>query len=197
MPSLVNTSPLPASPTSLYFRTLEGRALLVVAGSALVALCAHLSVPLPFTPVPLTLQTFAVLLIGFLLGPVMGFVTLAAYLMEGLCGLPVFSPHGVGGAAQLLGPTGGYLLSYPVVAAIAGLVVRMPGLRRVPFVAYTLAGTAATLLLFLCGAGWLMALTGISPAAAWTAAIAPFLPGEVVKIVAAAGISRALHTHRI
>jgi biotin transport system substrate-specific component len=196
MPSLVSSTSL-ASPTRLYFQSVSGRVFLALAASGLVALSAHVSVPLGFTPVPLTLQTFAVLLIGFLLGPTLGFFSLMAYLVEGLCGLPVFSPHGVGGAAQLLGPTGGYLLAYPLMATYAGFLAKAPGLRRMPFVAYTVAGTAATVLLFACGAGWIMSITHISLAAAWTVAIAPFLPGEVVKIAAAAGISRALYRHRI
>ena len=78
-----------------------------IAGSLLVAICAHVSVPLLFTPVPLTLQTFAVLLLGLTLGPATAFAALALYLVQGAAGLPVFSPHGPGGILQLMGPTGG------------------------------------------------------------------------------------------
>jgi len=197
MQSLANTNHFPTA-AGVYFKTLEGRAVLALAGTGLMALCAHVSVPLLFTPVPLTLQTFAVLLIGFLLGPVMGFFSLLAYLMEGASGLPVFSPHGgPGGIAELMGPTGGYLLAYPFMAAVAGFVSRALPLRHVPFIAYTTAGVVASALLFAAGAGWLMALTHIGPGTAWTAAIAPFLPGEVIKICAAAGISRAVYRHPI
>ena len=86
--------------------------------SALVAVAAHVSIPLWFTPVPITLQPFAVLLLGLLLGPRLAFATMAAYLAEGAAGLPVFTPSALGGVAHLLGPTGGYLLSYPVVAPL-------------------------------------------------------------------------------
>jgi biotin transport system substrate-specific component len=189
MPSLVNTNSFPA--TRAYFRTLEGRAILAVSATALVALCAHLSVPLPFTPVPVTLQTFAVLLIGFLLGPTMGALALTAYLVEGACGLPVFSPHTGVGVATLFGPTGGYLLAYPFAAAIAGSLSN--ALRRSPIVGYAVGGTVAIAFVLLSGTGYLMALTHMSLHAAWIAAVAPFLPGEVVKICAAAGISRALY----
>src|SRR6202789_3468836 len=97
---------------------------IVLAGSALVAICAHLAVPLWFTPVPVTLQPFAVLLLGLLLGPRTAFAATVAYLAEGAAGLPVFTPHGLGGIAQLLGPTGGYLLSYPLVAPMVSWLWR-------------------------------------------------------------------------
>jgi biotin transport system substrate-specific component len=81
---------------------------LVVGGSLLVALCAHITIPLPGTPVPLKVQNFGVLLVGLLLGSRRGFAALALYLAEGAMGMPVFSPTGPGGIAQLLGPTGGF-----------------------------------------------------------------------------------------
>src|ERR1700748_2921876 len=96
----------------------------VVAGSALVALCAHISVPLFFTPVPMTLQPFAVLLLGLLLDPAVAFSALALYLVEGASGLPVFTPQGPGGLLQLMGPTGGYLMSYPFVAGLVSFLYR-------------------------------------------------------------------------
>src|ERR1700741_1445220 len=96
----------------------------IVAGSALVAICAHVSVPLFFTPVPMTLQPFAVLLLGLLLDPAAAFAALALYLVEGASGLPVFTPQGPGGLLQLMGPTGGYLMSYPFVAAVVSFVYR-------------------------------------------------------------------------
>src|SRR5437868_10895050 len=96
----------------------------VVAGASLfVALCARLTLPLPFTPVPLTLQNFGVLLVGLMLGSRRGFAVLALYLAEGAAGLPVFNPTGPGGIAQLLGPTGGFLMVYPLVAGLAGWIM--------------------------------------------------------------------------
>src|SRR6266704_2329663 len=84
------------------------QAALVVGASFFVALCAHLTLPLPFTPVPLTLQNFGVLVVGLTLGSRRGFAALALYLVEGAVGMPVFNPAGLGGVAQLLGPTGGF-----------------------------------------------------------------------------------------
>src|SRR5262245_23962578 len=93
---------------------------LVVGASLFVALCARVTIPLPLTPVPLTLQNFGVLLVALLLGSRRGFAALALYLIEGAAGLPVFNPTGPGGIAQLLGPTGGFLMAYPFVAFAAG-----------------------------------------------------------------------------
>src|SRR5713101_3840331 len=93
---------------------------LVVGGSLLVALCARITIPIPGTPVPLTVQNFGVLLVGLLLGSRRGFAALALYLAEGAMGMPVFSPGGAGGIAQLFGATGGFLLAYPFVAWLAG-----------------------------------------------------------------------------
>src|SRR6202142_1458332 len=99
-----------------------GQAAIVIGASLFVALCARVTLPLPFTPVPLSLQNFGVLLVGLSLGSRRGFAALALYLAEGLMGMPVFSPTGPGGIAQLLGPTGGFLLAYPFVAGIAGWI---------------------------------------------------------------------------
>lgn len=174
-----------------FTQSLPGRAVLVVAATALVAACAHISFPLPFTPVPLTLQTFAVILVGLALGPVAGFSALALYLVEGAAGLPVFSPQGPGGIAQLLGPTGGYLFSYPLAAAAAGWAVRaLPQLSR--FTRAAIAGLAATVIIFALGAGWMAYFGHLTTLAVWTLAVVPFMPGEAVKVAAASGIYSAL-----
>ena len=93
-------------------------AAVVLGGNALLALCAHLALPLWFTPVPLTVQPFAVLLLGLLLTPRMAATTLCAYLAEGAMGLPVFAPAPTSGLVHLLGPTGGYLMAYPIAAIV-------------------------------------------------------------------------------
>src|SRR5437588_11337188 len=97
-------------------------AALVIGGSLLMAVCAPISIPLWFTPVPITLQTFGVMFLALSLGGWRASAALVLYLLEGISGLPVFSPHGPGGMAQLLGPTGGYLISYPFAALAAGLI---------------------------------------------------------------------------
>ena len=161
----------------------------VVLGTALVALCAHIAVPLGFTPVPVTMQTFAVLLLGLAFGPGAAFACLTLYLLEGVAGLPVFSPQGPGGIAQLLGPSGGYLLSYPFAAALASRLYRR-GQRRFPMA--LLSSGLAGLLILVTGATWLGILTHANLAPLFYQSIAPFLPGDVMKVVAAAGCATLL-----
>jgi biotin transport system substrate-specific component len=176
--------------------SLSGKVILALAASAFVAICAHISVPLPFTPVPLTLQNFAVILVGMLLGPVGGFSAMVLYLAEGAMGLPVFTPHSAGGIAHLLGPNAGYLFSYPLAAATAGWVVRAMQHATSRFRGGLVAATVASLPIFILGAGWLAHLLHLSASATWTMAVAPFLPGEVVKVMAAAGIFSSLQRWR-
>jgi biotin transport system substrate-specific component len=183
---------LPESRADSFRETVAGKGTILVAATAFVAICAHIYVPLPFTLVPLTLQTFAVLLVGMLLGPTAGFSALALYLAEGAMGLPVFSPHGPGGLLQLYGPVGGYLLSYPFAAGLAGGIVRMLRGKGSQMTAGIIAGSAASLLIYAIGAGWMTMQLHLTVASAWYMGIAPFLPGDAVKIIAAAGLFKAL-----
>jgi biotin transport system substrate-specific component len=155
----------------------------VVLGSALVAICAHIAVPLGFTPIPVTMQTFAVLLLALLLAPGAAFACLALYLLEGALGLPVFSPHGPGGMVQLLGPTGGYLLSYPFAAALASWLYRR-GPRS--FVSALAGAGLASILILAAGAAWLGLLTHVKLSVVFAQSVAPFLPCDAIKVLAAA-----------
>ncbi len=175
-----------------YAANIHGTLLIGLAATTVVAAAAHVAIPLPFTPVPLTLQPLAVLGVGLALGPVAGFLTMLAYLAEGAMGLPVFSPTGLGGLAQLVGPTGGFLMAYPLVAAVVGGITRGLTSRTPRFVAVFVAGNLAMALLFLSGAGWFMFYTHHSLYATWIGAVAPFLPGELVKVVIAAGVYSTL-----
>jgi biotin transport system substrate-specific component len=159
---------------------------IVLAGSALVAVCAHVSIPLWFTQVPVTLQPFAVLVLGLLLGPRLAFATMVAYLVEGAAGLPVFTPLGPGGLLQLFGPTGGYLLSYPVVAPMVSSLWRR-GNRS--FSRGLLVAGAGSLVTLAMGAVWLGILTHAAPLLVLNHAVLPFLPGDALKVCAAAGIA--------
>jgi biotin transport system substrate-specific component len=176
--------------------SLSGKVIFTVAASAFVALCAHISLPLPFTPVPLTLQNFAVILVGMLLGPVAGFSAMVLYLAEGAIGLPVFTPHSIGGVAHLLGPNAGYLFSYPLAAATAGWVVRAMKRVTTGFRAGLVAATVASAPIFVLGPVWLAHLLHTTAGATWTMAVAPFLPGEIVKITTAAGIFSSIQRWR-
>lgn len=175
-----------SSPRSLA-GSVTGRIVLVVGATIFVALCARVSVPLPFTPVPLTLQNFAVLLVGLALGPAAGFAAMVLYLAEGAAGLPVFNPHGPGGLLQMFGPTGGFLFAYPFAAAAAGWAVRSLRLES-RYARAAIGCILATIVIFACGTTWFAKTLHFGAPAVWQMAIAPFLPGEIVKIAAAAGI---------
>jgi len=161
------------------------QASLVVGASLFVALCAHVTLPLPFTPVPLTMQNFGVLMVGLALGGRRGFAALAVYLAEGLAGLPVFSPTGPGGLAQLLGPTGGFLMVYPLVAGLAGWIMER---GRSSFARAATAGLAGEAVLFAGGLIWLTALTH-SFAQAVRFGLYWFIFAEVIKVMSAAALA--------
>ena len=158
---------------------------IVIGASLLVAVCARVSVLLPFTPVPLTLQNFGVLLVGLTLGSRRGFAALLLYLVEGASGMPVFSPTGPGGVAQLIGLTGGYLLAYPFAAGITGLIWER-GART--FGRAALASLVGDVVLFTGGITWLAVQTH-SFAQAVRFGFYWFIFAEVIKIMSAAAIA--------
>lgn len=164
---------------------------IILGGTILAAICAHIVLPLYFTPVPLSLQPLAVLLLGLLLSPRLAGVTLAAYLAEGALGLPVFAPgtDSLGGLAHLFGPTGGYLLAYPAAAILVSFLWRRAGRRLTPAL---LAASAGDLLILGSGALWLATWTHLTAASALALAVVPFLPGDALKVVAAATMAMAL-----
>ena len=159
---------------------------LAMLGSLLIAVCAHVSIPLAFTPVPLTLQTFAVLLVGLTMGPATAFAALTFYLAQGAAGVPVFSPNGPGGLLQIMGPTGGYLLSYPFAAALTGVAARRSGRS---FGTYALSAAAGSAVILALGASWLAIASHQYPATTLKLAVWPFLPGDALKVCAAAGVA--------
>lgn len=163
------------------------QAAIVISASLFVALCARVTVPLPFTPVPLTLQNFGVIAVGLLLGSRRGFAALALYLVEGACGLPVFSLGG--GIAYLLGPTGGFLLAYPLAAFVAGWIFeRYSQHSSHRFSWAALSALAAELVLFAGGLSWLVVLThSISLAIRY--GLYWFIFAEVIKVLLAASVA--------
>lgn len=172
------------------------RTLAVVAGAVLVALSAQASVPVPGSPVPITFQVPAVLIVGGLLGPALGSTSLALYLVLGAAGLPVFAPYGLPGLARLFGPTGGYLLALPLAAAVAGIAARAP--RHWGRLAL---GLVAGALVIHAGGIAQLAILGGDLSTALRLGSLPFLAGDVAKLLVAglvvgrfaAPISRALH----
>jgi biotin transport system substrate-specific component len=163
---------------------------IVVAASLFVAVCARISLPIPGTPVPLSLSNFAVLVVGLVLGSRRGFAAIALYLLEGAAGLPVFSPVGAAGILRFIGPTAGYLIAYPFVAGLAGYIFER---GRQTFARAVLAGIAGEVLLFVCGISWLYILTH-SLARALSFGLYWFVFAEVMKVMFAAGVARGWRT---
>ena len=163
------------------------QAAIVVGASLFVALCARVTVPLPFTPVPLTLQNFGVLLVGLTLGSRRAFAALMLYLIEGASGMPVFNPAGLGGIAQLIGPTGGFLLAYPFVAGATGWIMES---GKESFVRALVASSVGEVILFAGGLSWLAILTH-STSLAIRYGLYWFVFAEVIKVMFAAGLSSA------
>lgn len=170
------TSSSPArSPLGLESRSLIWQLGAVVFGTAFLALSSQISVPM--IPVPVTMQTFAVCLIGAVYGPRLGAITICAWLIEGAAGLPVFA-SGTGGLARFLGSTGGYLLAFPIAGAVTGWLVAKGwnGQRMLLAFAAMMIGHAICLGV---GAAWLATQIGFS--AALIHGVVPFLVGSVLK----------------
>src|SRR5215218_9251855 len=159
--------------------------------TALTAAAAQVSVPLPFTPVPFTLQPMIVLLGGAALGSRLGMSSQVLYLLAGLAGLPVFAasavlPQGIG---RLMGPTGGYLLSYPIAAFVAGWLAERTFDRR--YLTSLVAMTTGLAVVFAMGVAWLAFAAAPAPVGlthALQTGLYPFLPADVIKVVLAATV---------
>ncbi|WP_306116679.1 MULTISPECIES: biotin transporter BioY [unclassified Roseovarius] len=170
--------------------TLLKKAALVLGGTLFIAMAAQISVP--FFPVPLTMQTLAILIVGLTFGSRLGAVTLTAYLAEGAMGLPVFA--NAASAPALIGPTAGFLFGFVGMAYLAGLAVEK-GLAR-GVVSTAMVGIVVSALLYIPGVAWPMAIAGAagmtgnwvgsSADVIWTYWVSPFLLGDAVKAVIAA-----------
>jgi biotin transport system substrate-specific component len=161
------------------------RALSILVAVGALALASQFAMPMPRTPVPLTLQPLVVVLTGLLLGPVDGAIAMVAYLLAGAAGLPVFAPIGAPGIARLFGPTGGYLLAYPIAAAVAGMF----GSGQKSFVTRALAAEAGILVLYVGGLAQLALISG-SLARGAVLGVLPFVAADAVKALVAAALSR-------
>ena len=153
----------------------------VLGGSLVLALCAQIRIPLPFTPVPITGQTFAVLLLPVVLGGWRGPAAVAAYLAQGALGLPFFA-GGAAGVAALAGPTGGYLVGFLVAAVVIAVLAGPGGGSRARAALAMLAGNVA---IYLCGVPWLARFVDGGLVAAVALGMTPFLIGDAIKLIAA------------
>jgi biotin transport system substrate-specific component len=169
---------------ALAARSPRTRALAILVAAGALALAAQFALPIPGTPVPLTLQPLLVVLAGLLLGPADAAAAMVLYLVAGAAGLPVFAPMGAPGLARLLGPTGGYLLAYPVAAAVAGRL----GAGRDAFTTRALAAMAGILVIYLGGLAQLSVISGSVTTAALLGVL-PFVAADAVKALVAAAVS--------
>lgn len=169
---------------ALTHRSPRTRVLSTLLAVGALALSAQFALPIPGTPVPLTLQPLVVVLAGLVLGPLDAAAAMVVYLIAGSIGLPVFAPMGAPGIARLLGPTGGYLLAYPVAAAVAGWL----GARSPSFVTRALAAEAGILVLYVGGLAQLSLLVGDLGTAA-VLGVLPFVAADAVKALIAAALA--------
>ena len=172
--------------------SLVTRAVAVLFFAALTAAAAQISVPLPFTQVPFTFQPTVVLLSGLVLGPRLGAASQVLYLAAGIAGLPVFAASATlpPGVWRLFGPTGGYLMSYPLAAFVVGALARRGFDRR--YLTSIVAMALGLVVIYTCGTVWLayasVGRTAIGLASAFATGVAPFVIADLVKLAAAAGI---------
>lgn len=159
--------------------------------AAVTAVAAQITIPL--APVPFTFQVPAVVLAGLLLGPRRGALAMAVYLLVGAVGAPVFAGF-TGGPGHLVGPTGGYLVSYPLAAAVAGLGARAAAtaVRRRALGSCLLWGCGTLVVIYAFGATWLGVVSGLSPAAALATGVLPFVVFDLIKIVLSALVAVAV-----
>src|SRR6266542_3197712 len=174
-------------PATIERSVIRGRAvtdvLLVIGASAIIAIAAQIAIPIPFTPVPLTMQPLAVVMVGIVLGARRGAAAATLYLLEGISGLPVFA-QGHGGALWLLGPTAGYLYSYPLAAFVAGWFSQRGWGSSI---LRALAGMLiAMAIIYAGGWSWLAILSG--PRAACTMGIVPFVIADIGKVAIGAAL---------
>jgi biotin transport system substrate-specific component len=160
-------------------------AVLVLGGAALVAVCAQISIPLPFTPVPITGQTFAVLLVGASLGSIRGCLSLGIYLLSGLVGAPVYADQ-AHGLHVLQGATGGYIVGFVLSALVVGWLAERR-YDRTPAVAVTTFLTGEVLV-FACGCAWLSHVLGTGLNRTLELGLYPFVIGELLKIYLAGAL---------
>jgi biotin transport system substrate-specific component len=153
--------------------------------AALIAAGTFVSIPLPFSPVPIAIQNLFCVLAGLVLGPVMGAAATALYLLAGIIGAPVFAGAS-GGIARLLGPTGGFLAGYLLGGCTAGLIAGFPRPgKKTALWRIIAAALAGFLVVYLPGVAWLKLSTGRTWAASIAGGFLPFIPGDIVKGIAA------------
>ena len=177
--------------TQVLTRSRGVTAVWVIGFAAAVAAASQIAIPLPWTPVPITLQPMLVILAGMLLGPLAGAASMLLYLAAGASGLPVFTPIGAPGFARFFGPTGGYLIAYPVAAYVAGALAQ----RATSLGSRWLAGATGIAVIYVGGIAQLSLLSG-GITHALQIGVTPFAALDIVKAFVAAVIAAPRATRR-
>jgi len=158
------------------------------AGSLLLALLARLSIPVPFSPIPITGQTFGILFLGALLGSRIGALSVIMYIMEGTIGLPVFAGGSIG-FLYLLGPTGGYLIGFIPAIYLIGYLSERGFTNNLPTILITMI--IGTTVIFIFGISWLAVTAGLGTAI--SIGLYPYLPGAIIKIILATIVAYSIN----
>ena len=183
---MIATSPATTLRTTLVGPSTLGRSVAsVLAGAGLIAACAQVSIPLGFTPVPLTGQTFAVLLVGSALGSQLGLASAALYVAAGAVGAPIYADHDHGWHV-LNSPSGGYLIGFVVAAAVTGLLAEHRWDRQIS--SSLGAMLTGSVIIYAAGVGWLAHSLHVTTAKALELGLYPFVPGDLIKLYLAAAI---------
>jgi biotin transport system substrate-specific component len=181
----VSTFALPLAPTAIRRNTIAAKIALVVGGAVLIALCAQISIPLPFTPVPITGQTFAVLLTGSALGATLGLASTALYVVAGIIGAPVYA-DGAHGWSVITSATGGYLVGFMLAGALVGLLANLGWDKR--FGTASSSMLAGNVVIYLVGLPWLAVVLDTNLDKTLEYGLYPFVVGDVLKLYLAAAV---------
>ncbi|MCL1830190.1 MAG: biotin transporter BioY [Oscillospiraceae bacterium] len=156
--------------------------------TSVISVSAMIALPLPFTPVPLSLANLTIMLSGVLCGVIDGTLAVIMYILLGMVGLPIFAGFN-SGIGVILGPTGGYIMGYPILAFLVGYLSRVFSRRLKRFTAHLISMAIGLIVLYLFGCSWYILTTGVSVTAAISVTIIPFLPGDLLKAVTASTLA--------
>ncbi|MBM3677541.1 MAG: biotin transporter BioY [Actinobacteria bacterium] len=181
----MSTVALPLAVTAVRSRSLVAKIALVIAGAGLIAACAQISIPLPFTPVPITGQTFAVLLVGTSLGLTLGVASTALYVAAGIAGAPIYA-DGDHGWSVITSASGGYLVGFVLASALVGGLARLGWDRR--FGTASASMLAGNVIVYLVGLPWLAVVLNTDLDKTLEYGLYPFVVGDLVKLYLAAAL---------
>lgn len=181
----MSTLATPLAPTAVRSNTLVSKTALVVGGAALIALCAQVSIALPFTPVPITGQTFAVLLVGSSLGATLGVASTGLYVVAGIAGAPVYA-DGAHGWSVITSASGGYLVGFVLAGALVGLLAQLGWDRGVGTASASML--AGNVVIYLVGLPWLAVVLDTNLEKTLEYGLYPFVVGDIVKLYLAAAL---------